>query len=563
MALAFGFYASLLVAGWLIIGSLHRGSSRAGTRAFAFFGIFIAAWSIGELIALSATAPSQSQLARRLFFFGAAGLPPTWFWLSARAARPAWFVRHPTLVPVAFVVPFAIYSCLYWDHSVRFVDWTSPLPAHGPLFDVFTNYQYIVCLAGTGYFLDAAWRAGRAGRGITTMLVGGVALPLLANIVYYLGLVQTDWTAAALGPAGLLIWFAAVESGIASRLPEEHYDVIEQLDVGVIVADPEGRIVSANAAAERLSDVPDLHGMLLPHAVAAAEQRPDVFIETRGIALRGRFGITGHALILTDRSEAETSRRRVELGGRLEALGSLTAGIAHEVNNPLAFIQANLTALESTAKSISTPDVIRTLPESEHEAILDMAALVDETQEGVERIRLLVQRLKTFSRAPDLTATAVDVDLERSVRQAIAIATIGQQGTPITIESEPGLRVLSIETAVFQVLVNLLLNAVQAQEANPRACVEIYREDRGVTIRVRDEGPGIPEALLPRIFDPFFTTKSGGTGLGLSLSYDLATQLGGHLTARNAEGSGAVVELWLPDVPPPTSAARRRSSTTT
>ena len=86
------------------------------------------------------------------------------------------------------------------------------------------------------------------------MLVGGVALPLLANIVYYLGLVQTDWTAAALGPAGLLIWFAAVESGIASRLPEEHYDVIEQLDVGVIVADPEGRIVSANAAASHCVD---------------------------------------------------------------------------------------------------------------------------------------------------------------------------------------------------------------------------------------------------------------------------------------------------------------------
>ena len=141
MALALGFYASLLVAGWLIIGSLNRGSNRTGTRAFALFGVFIAAWSIGEFVALSATNSEQILLARRLLFFGAAGLPPTWLWLSARADRPDWFVRHPQSVAAAFVVPFVIYSCLYWDHSLRFVDWTSSVPAHGPWFDVFTHYQ--------------------------------------------------------------------------------------------------------------------------------------------------------------------------------------------------------------------------------------------------------------------------------------------------------------------------------------------------------------------------------------------------------------------------------------
>jgi len=323
----------------------------------------------------------------------------------------------------------------------------------------------------------------------------------------------------------------------------------------VIVADPEGRIVSANAAAERLAELDGLRGRPLPEAVAAAEQRPDAMIESRGIALHGRFGVIGHALIMSDRTEAEAARRRLELGGRLEALGSLTAGIAHEVNNPLAFIQANLSSLEMTAKQVSEDEVADSLSPALREAVEDMAALIEETQEGVERIRLLVQRLKNFSRTPDLRATAVDVDLDSSLRQAAAVAAIGQDGQPIKIEGTPGLRILSIETAVFQILVNLLLNAVQASPDDPKVTVRLAAQDDGVSIRVEDAGPGISESLMPRIFDPFFTTKATGTGLGLSLSYDLSTQLGGHLEASNREPGGAVFELWLPRVPPSSSPA--------
>jgi signal transduction histidine kinase len=243
------------------------------------------------------------------------------------------------------------------------------------------------------------------------------------------------------------------------------------------------------------------------------------------------------------------------LGGRLEALGSLTAGIAHEVNNPLAFIQANLSSLETTAKRLSEPSVRAPLPAQDKEAIDDLGAVIEETQEGVERIRILVQRLKTFSRTPDLTATAVEVDLERAAHQAAAIASIGQDGTPIEIEGTGALRVLTIETAVFQILVNLLLNAVQAQAHNPKIEVVLTAKNGGVSVRVSDDGPGIAPALLPRIFDPFFTTKAAGTGLGLSLSYDLANQLGGHLSAANRESGGAVFELWLPAIPPSTSPA--------
>ena len=88
-----------------------------------------------------------------------------------------------------------------------------------------------------------------------TTLASGVALPVVVNLVYYFRITESDWTAVALGPAALMIWSAAIESGLVSSLSADRSDVIDQLDVGVIVADPEGRIVSANRAAARLSEV--------------------------------------------------------------------------------------------------------------------------------------------------------------------------------------------------------------------------------------------------------------------------------------------------------------------
>jgi signal transduction histidine kinase len=321
--------------------------------------------------------------------------------------------------------------------------------------------------------------------------------------------------------------------------------------VGVVVADLEDRVVSVNAAARRLAELDHTtRPRSLAGVVAAAQQRPDAFIECRGIPLEGRLGRVGHAVILSDRTEAETSRRRLELAGRLEALGSLTAGIAHEVNNPLAFIQANLSSLASTAKQLADPSLRDRLPEELRESALETEMLVEETREGVERIRLLVQRLKSFSRTPDFSAQAIEIDLADTARQAAAVASVGLKGEAIRIESEPDLRVATLETAVFQILVNLLLNAVQAAPEPAQIVVRLGAREGGVAIEVVDNGPGLPESVLPRIFDPFFTTKPTGTGLGLSISYDLAQQVGGRLEAANAEEGGAIFTLWLPEQGP-------------
>ncbi|MBB83377.1 MAG: hypothetical protein CL931_06160 [Deltaproteobacteria bacterium] len=561
MISTFGLTLTIFVAGWIALGALQRRSIGFGSRAFACFGVLIAAWAGGELMVMTASDTVELRWARRVFYLASAGLPAVWLWLGIRAAEPRWYVENPRRILAAFVLPLFFYSCLYWERTGLFIEWEAMPPSQGPWFHLFMNHQYLISLVGTGYFLKAAMRLGRSSFAAMATIASGVALPIVVNLAYYFRVTESDWTAVALGPAVLMIWSSAIEAGLVSNLSADRSDVIDQLDVGVIVAGPDGRIVSANRAAERLSEIDHLPGLLLPEAVAAAEQRLDAVIESREIALSDRLGTTGHALILTDRTEAESSRRRLELGGRLEALGSLTAGIAHEVNNPLAFIQANLSSLESTAKQLSDPAVRRLLGEELQEGIGDLSCVIEETQEGVERIRELVQRLKTFSRTPDLTATAVEVDLVRAVQQASAVACIGQAGTAIRVEGAPRLSVISIETAVFQILVNLLLNAVQADSEQPDVSVSLEAREQGAWVRVADRGPGIQSALLPRIFDPFFTTKATGTGLGLSLSFDLARQLGGDLSAENREGGGACFSLWLPWSSPQASEAEEEAPT--
>ena len=108
--------------------------------------------------------------------------------------------------------------------------------------------------------------------------------------------------------------------------------------------------------------------------------------------------------------------------------------------------------------------------------------------------------------------------------------------------------VLGVEDELVQIAVNLVANAVQASGPAPDIEIEVAPHGTGAALFVRDRGPGIPPEVLPRLFDPFFTTKEPGqgTGLGLSLSFDLARRYDGHLEARSRPGGGAELELWLP-----------------
>lgn len=239
------------------------------------------------------------------------------------------------------------------------------------------------------------------------------------------------------------------------------------------------------------------------------------------------------------------ARRRAEellrLGqvARLNTLGELAAGMAHEVNQPLAAILANTQAAGRLLNE-TPPDV--------DTARGAMTQAVQQAQRAAE----VVGRLRRSVALPDLAAPLRPVGLRSVVNNALYLLEpqLQQCGVVPMLHAEGGLNVLADPIALEQIVHNLLLNAMQALERvsrSERALTVTLSADNGSGVLcVRDSGPGIKADVLPRIFEPFFTTREGGLGLGLSLCESLADRMNGTLTAANGETRGAVFTLRLP-----------------
>ncbi|WNG55918.1 GHKL domain-containing protein [Archangium gephyra] len=240
------------------------------------------------------------------------------------------------------------------------------------------------------------------------------------------------------------------------------------------------------------------------------------------------------------RGRAERERAEVE---RLVLVGQLAAGVAHEVNNPLAFVKANLSFLAREVDSEGPP--------------LDRAELknlLEETQQGVLRIQQIVADLKDFSRAGQLGDDERGA-LEDALREASRLVSVRLGGGgQVELSLDPGLPEVRLgQRHMVQVMVNLLLNAVDAvEQARParraHVTVSARRMQECVCLLVEDNGPGIPAEVLPRLFEPFFTTKppGKGTGLGLALCREYVARAGGTLHAENRTEGGARFILQLP-----------------
>lgn len=239
------------------------------------------------------------------------------------------------------------------------------------------------------------------------------------------------------------------------------------------------------------------------------------------------------------------ARRRAEellrLGkvARLNALGELAAGMAHEVNQPLAAVLAN-TQAASRLLADTPPDI-----ETARSA---MASAAQQAQRAAE----VVGRLRRSVEAPEHAAEMIAVDLRAPVNNALYLLEpqLQQCGIVPAVQAAGAVPVLADPVALEQIIHNLLMNAMQALERVPRGertlVLTLSTAGEHGELSVRDSGPGITPDVLPRIFEPFFSTRDGGLGLGLSLCETLATRMNGALAAANAAPRGAVFTLRLP-----------------
>ncbi|OJT26912.1 PAS domain-containing sensor histidine kinase [Archangium sp. Cb G35] len=266
-------------------------------------------------------------------------------------------------------------------------------------------------------------------------------------------------------------------------------------------------------------------------------------------------GRPGVAFLVRDITRHKTLELSLLQADRLAALGTLAAGVAHEVNNPLGYISSNLHFIEEGLAEVR--QALASKPELAPLAarLEECAEAIEEARQGTTRIRNVVGDLKLFARGEDSGPEKEQADVRRALEMSINMARpeIKHRARMVWhVEDVPPVR--GSESRLGQVFLNLLLNAAQAiPEGNPKEnTVEaLVRAEAGkVLIEIRDTGHGITPENLKRIFEPFFTTRPAGvgTGLGLAICHSIVIAMGGELTVESTVGKGTCFRVLLPTI---------------
>ncbi|QDV37269.1 PAS domain-containing sensor histidine kinase [Tautonia plasticadhaerens] len=279
--------------------------------------------------------------------------------------------------------------------------------------------------------------------------------------------------------------------------------------------------------------------------------------------------------------EREQAQSRMVESAKLAGLGQLVAGVAHEINNPLAFVGNNVAVLQRDLVELhnlirlyrrgdaslaeSEPDLAEEVRNYCDEIDIDytlenLRGLLDRTRDGLRRIHDIVKDLRVFARLDE--GDLAEVDLNSGIESSVNIILGYAKKRQVEVVCELGtLPPVSCHAAkINQVLMNLIVNGIDACETNGRVLIRSRScpGEEGVCVEVRDDGCGIDAKIRDRIFDPFFTTKPVGigTGLGLSISYGIVLDHGGTIEVDSLPGEGSCFIVRLPLRPPARSPHR-------
>ena len=357
------------------------------------------------------------------------------------------------------------------------------------------------------------------------------------------------------------------------RLKEFSENIVESINVGILAADLEYRVESWNSQIERLTGTPRQAALGRRLAELFPAELCEKFEQARGsggvhniykFVLQPPTGSAngngngngerhsathilnlaiaplvskdlqqiGRLIIFDDITDRDELERQLVQADKLSSIGLLAAGVAHEVNTPLAVIS---TYAQMLAKQISGDE--------------QKSKLLDKIAKQTFRASEIVNSLLSFSRTS--STEFVEVDVNRVVRDTLSLIEhqLQKSAIQVSLDLEESLPPVKGNSGKLQqVFLNLFLNARDAMESGGSLAVATWSEDGFARIQVADTGPGIPAEHLARIYDPFFTTKGAkkGTGLGLAVTYGIVREHGGNIEVDSRPGAGSRFQVELP-----------------
>lgn len=577
--LAFG--ATALLAGY--VGTRQERGQIHGL----VLGLMLAvmAWTGTLAVAWAGHSPALSTSAALAAFAGLFFVPPLWLLLAAHvfglrrlsdSTRGRLLVGLPSLLALVALATNESHR-LFVRNPESLVDGAIEQWA-GPLYWVWAGWGLALVMVGVGLYVARSIQLiSRCERRRGVLLAVAALAPVLASLAHELGVATGghDRTPLFVGAGVTLLFLADWRHRVLATVPVARRDVIEHLADGVIVTDASAEILDMNPAAEQMTgaSLREVQGRHLADVVVEqADDRSDVDARAvhqlveRLISTGGKFatrfesfagqvfeirmaavrpeeaGASGLYVIIREITKQTRFEALMRQSQRLETVAGLAAGIAHEVNNPLAYVRSNLSHVHRMTAELE-------VAASQKADRDELRLVIEEAIEGVDRIGRIIDRVRRFSRigSEELAPASVN-DI---VRDAVRVARLSRFGSVELHVSLPD-SVPSVEAsaeALTQAVTNLVVNAAQSvAERGGSVSVSTRAVDDQVEICVADDGPGVPPDVRERMFDPFFTTKKTGegTGLGLAVAFGIAREHGGVLLYDPPAAGGAVFLIRLP-----------------
>ncbi|MBN1648053.1 MAG: hypothetical protein JW874_08475 [Spirochaetales bacterium] len=572
-------------------GAVLRFRREAVGKTLLLYLSLILAGLVVNLLELFVPTEKGTLFFGKLYFLFSPFVPLVWFYFSLQFTglltssfrkKMAVFLIIPSITAVMVHIP-ALMKFFYTDvHFLHVAGYVTYKAEYGPWFWVHGVQSYVLLFAGMLVVVRSYVGSRRIFRVQSLFIVIGQILPLIVNFLYVFRVFpgwHKDYTPVAFALTGIFFFVGMYSHRLLHLVPVARNLIIKNLEAGIIVFDNKFRLIDYNLAAEKIFNfnelmlgiAPDeLVPLLKVFGISADQLSGDSegsFIrknegqfyncQIKKIEIGGKHengiivsinNVSEHIRLLDERTntvdqlkhineELKKTQQHMIHREKLASIGQLSAGIAHELNNPLSYIKSNMNVLDRYRKELfpAVMDKIRNHLSREYqetlsEGLRDIGQIVDSSLEGLERIIEVVKNLLRFARVDDSNLVD-DYDLHEGLESAINITASEFRYDAEIIREYGSIPLIECRgSEINQVIINILANAAQAARdaaahagTTQKIWIRTSEKNGFVTCVIENSGSEIPADIREKIFEPFYTTKKPGkgTGLGLSIAWDI------------------------------------------